>query len=401
MNSKTRSKAEAYKKAIRQMSEKAKAARLNGDPFPRNDANDPPKGGGSSSSNMVITSRTTGTMRNSSRGLRAFKGNGLKLDSSSIQYLNTVTNPFGTDEKGVDHVVRNAGTRIPAPQALQTYTYTVYRHATLSCAAGYHYIISASKPTTDHGIEIDEIHATTMAAGSPTAYSVLLDGATDNAWYGSSILNKCRIVGMGLKVNTASSDDDTSGTLRATVGDATNMYASLQSTYTSFSNLTDSNDPQEFTCKEGITVRYDPVFSNDSSVNYDTASTAFFSPATLAVGSWTDMPRVEVCGTSATTVLRVDIVMYLECIPTDKSNCPLSNGFGPVSSDWPMVQRLLSMRDMCPLVAHGHSFQDFLNSIGGFFKGIGKGIYNTVTNPKTMETISSIAKLAGPLLGLL
>jgi len=234
-----------------------------------------------------------------------------------------------------------------------------------------------------------------MSSASPTAYSMVIDGSADAAWFASTLTTKMRVVAMGLKVNTASSVDNTAGTLQATTGDSTALFNVYHSSYNSFATMTDTNDPQEFSCAEGITVRYDPLLSADSYSLHDGTTTQFYAPAAIASSSFNDMPRIEVRSPSAATVLRVDMVMYLECIPTDRSNCPLNDGYAPVSNDWPMVQRLLASRIAMPLVAHGHSFQDFLDGVGRFFKGVGQTIWKGLNNPDLMHTIGSVAKLIG------
>jgi len=336
--------------------------------------------------------RTNGMIYNQTfgrrRGMRSYS-NESGLDAASIKYINAVCNPFGTDEKGVDHIDKNSGVTVPTGERTHTIPMTIYRTCTLVCADGYHYLINPCVATSDKAISIDEVHAVDSVALSPTAGTVLLDGTSDANWFASTLVSNVRIVAFGLKCNPISPPDVTGGMLKGTSGDSTSVYTTLRSAYSTFAATTDTMDPQTYSAGEGITVRYDPTGSD----NVLSANNNFAAPAPISIGSFRYVPRIEILSPTAGTTFKVDLVAYLECMPADRSNCPLGQSPAAVSNDFQKVIRLLSNRQLLPVVAHGHSFKDFISGVGKFFKGVGSAALKTLQDPAKLAQIASLAKM--------
>jgi hypothetical protein len=320
------------------------------------------------------------------------------LDLTSKRYINAVVNPFGTDQFGIDHIDRNSGVRVPTLSQCPTYTMTFYRKGvfTTHLVDSTHAVFCITKPTTDKGICIDAIWDNTAVA-APTNYTRLLDGSSDAVWFAGTLAKYYRIVSCGIKVNPLSALDVTTGHLAGTAGDDTppcsTVTSGAPSAYNGWSGISDSNQPQSFSAAQGCTARYDPTASTAVTTN-SLNREAFSTVANYTTTSYNDMPRVELAGSHASTFL-VEVVCYLEIIPTDRSNCPLSLGYSPSSNDWHSVGRILSNKELNPTVSHGHSFKDFMAGLWGGIKKFGKGVYDFVSDPNKMGQVTNFAKGIG------
>jgi len=316
------------------------------------------------------------------------------LDYYSSRYVNAVVNPFGSDAKGEDHIDQYAGIGVPTILSMPTIKYTLYRHAEFTAAVeGESCLFGLSVPTLDKGVCVVALSDGGTAGDVPTGYTLLKDGTADAGWFSANLITKTRIVACGLRANIVSPVEKSAGVLTGTAGDATTV--DLAAFSKTFSTLMDSGPKQSFAALQGLTVRFDPVLSNDTAA----ANSALLGPERWLIpqnhisASYSDMPRILASKMSLGTTLHIEYVMYLESLPVNRLDCPLAPVLTFPSNDWQKCLTLIADRDTNPIVAKGHSFNDFIRGVGDFFKKVGTTIWNTINDPKKMESIGNIARL--------
>jgi len=316
------------------------------------------------------------------------------LDPASCMYVNAVVNPFGTDSKGVDHIDAYAGIGMPTLLSIPTFKYTIYRKGTYTATTdGENAMFGVCKPTGDRATSIG-VWIDPNNTGEPTAFGFVQDGINDVGWYTNLIQSRYRIVACGLRANVVSPSEKSSAVLTGTAGDSSTQSISGFGIGPKFSLVMDTAPKQAYAANQGITVRYDPVLSTDSvtSYNYPVEKWSVVVP-TCTGQDFNDMPKIFASGMLEGTTLLLEYVMYLELVPYDRTHCPLATTPTPPSNNWQQCLTFIANRDINPVVAHGHSFNDFIRGVGSFLKKVGMGIWNTINDPKKMESVTGIARL--------
>jgi len=371
------------------------------DPLPRTDLDSRNFISNQPQLSRTVTSLSNGAIpRGAYFGLRSADAskNYNSLDLSSKRYINAVVNPFGTDAYGIDHIDRNSGIRVPTLSQVPTFTMTFYRKGVFVTdgSVSTHVVFCPTRPTTDVGVCVDAMYCTGGGA-SPTAYTRVINGTSDAVWFASTLAKYYRIVACGIKANPITPLDETRGHFCGSPGDdtaaASTVVATVPATWPTWATISDSNQPQSFSASQGCTARYDPT-TPASGASTSTSREDFAAPTVITNNSYLGLPHVELDGSYGSSFL-IELVMYLEILPTDRSNCPLTMGYSPSSNDWQAVGRIISDKEMNPVVSHGHSFKDFMANLWGGIKKFGKGVYDFVSDPNKMGQVTNFAKGIG------
>jgi len=310
------------------------------------------------------------------------------LGPDAKDYIECVSNPFGTDLEHHDHPDRFAETRKPQPGSPPSIMYNIKGNCSIAVSANNSMMVGMSAFNKTDGHHIWEVHGPTLSA-SPSYYMHL---STDETL--ADLFTTCaqyRIVSCALRVNSVDAPSATSGILRGGSKDTT-LATDFNATFATWANLTNNLEPQTYSGPQGCTARFSPVgYSEDNNKvlsDYTNFAASFSSPDIQYA-----LPRIHIVNTSLSSArYLVEWIIHVEVIPLSYQSCPITSTAIQYFGDWDAVLAILSNADLLPLVTDGHSFQSFLKAVGDWFKGA----VSWVSKPDNLMKVGKVASTILP-----
>lgn len=166
-----------------------------------------------------------------------------------------------------------------------------------------------------------------------------------------SMVKKVRIVGGGVKMNIVSPSEESSGVVSGGVSD---RDLNNGGAYKLNTLAIQDCEPEVFQISKGMTVRRDFVSTED--LAYANLHT------TQATVTNHHEPFVVATHLGASTVVSVDFVIHLEVLVV-QALCPFGSTASPTSARFEQLFALVNQRDLCPILATGHSFTSWAGKI--------------------------------------
>lgn len=269
-----------------------------------------------------------------------------KFTKDEVDYINSVTNPFGHDERGAINL--SAGGRVCDASGGRTIPLTLHCQTTIICLPASVNMKGVAKicypqSTNDAGIYISRSVA---GAASPTANSAVL---WENFAAIKSTLIRYRVVGAGLKCFCESSPDNTAGKFQG--GNVTSPTIDTGPAYFTYASNQEQMEYETLNALDGITVRWVPMGGND----YDFDEYAAL-PAAYKETHWR-APCV-LWDLAENTVLTIMAVLHLECFVKEGAS-PYPPTPSPVSTRWELIHALTTHPQFSGTVTKGNSFFSF------------------------------------------